>query len=284
MNTPTLTQAIQLTNEEKGRILETAIERAIKELPFALIRYLREKWSIRKLLLRTIIVAKDDGKGQEPKPDFVVWIFINRRLAIILRVEAHNYAIYFVAIEWTEKNTIRKFEKLKRHSILPELWVVVGHVLYTDNAYELLKANDISHIYVDHQLLSYDDEYGVQQIVDQLVEQLAPYVVMHFICRYLKPEDIKKLEKIDDLDKFNRAFRHTINRRLKEADDNGLKQLIRQAMCKQCMRASLSEGLISNSIDEYKYPYSELGGFDSSLSGLTGSISVFTAESGRESR
>jgi hypothetical protein len=262
-----------LTSVEKGRILEDIVELVLNELAFHLAIHLHARWGIKPPSMRVVIVARDDGGEQEPKIDFVAAISINDQLAIILLVECHNYAFYFVATDWTEKNTIRKF---KRCNSLPELRFVAGHVYYTSNAQELLKANNITHIYVDQQVLSYggeDFKRAVRQIRDQLVEQLEPHFIMHFVCRYLKPRDIKRLEKIDDLDKFNRALRRTISKRLKEADASRFKQLIqripsgeREAICRQAMCVSLRERTVDRLIDKYPLADSSsvLGGFNGS--------------------
>jgi hypothetical protein len=262
---------------EKGRILEDIVELVLKELALPLAMHLRARWGIKPPPIRMFIVARDDGKGQEPKTDFVAAIFINGQLAILLRVECHNYALYFVAIDWTRKNTICKFEKIKGCNSLPELWFVVGHVFYTSNAQELLESNHIQHIYVDRQVLSHDGEgrkTAVRQIRDQLVESLELHLIMHFICRYLKPRDIKKLEEIDDLDKFHRALRRAISKRLKEVDAGRFKQLIqripsgeREAICRQAMCVSLRERTVDRLIDKYPLADSSsvLGGFNGSF-------------------
>lgn len=236
--------AKQLTNEEKGKIWEDTVEHVLKELAFILAEYFRVYWSVRPPPIEAKIVARDDRKGPEPKPDFVVVISINHRLTLVLLIECHNYAMYLVSIEVADKNTVKKFARFKEDR--SRLRFVVGHVLYTTESEELLKSHNIQHVWIDRQVLSYDgDDFksAVQQLREQLLQQLAPHLVMHLILRYIKPKDRKRLDRIDDLDEFKRTLGRLICKRLKEATATQVGQLIEQQEEKvvEELRSSLAE-------------------------------------------
>jgi hypothetical protein len=247
--------AKQLTNEEKGKIWEDTVERVVRGLALILAEYLRVYWKIKPPPIKLILVARDDRKGPEPKPDFVYAVFINHQLALILRIECHNYGYYYVSADVTERNTIRKFANVKKiKSVVVELWFVVGHVLYTFDSRQSLEENGIYHIWVDYQVLSCNGvEYStaVQQTKEQLLQQLAPHLVMHFFIRYLKPADIKELDRVEDLGEFKQTLGRLICKRLKEATATQVEQLLEQ------QEEKLLEELRSSLAEQYSgvYPY-----------------------------
>jgi hypothetical protein len=156
-----------LSNEEKGRILEAVVGRGIKSI------------TIPRMCL--YIVSRDNRKGK-PKPDFGVLVFFNHRLILHILIEAHNFKLtYFVTPDMTARNTVMKFAHVKSCG-LPVLRIIAGSALYTLDSQEILRDFEIHHVPVSQQVLSYDGEdfkNAVRQVRAGLTSLLLAYMVLH---------------------------------------------------------------------------------------------------------